>query len=213
VLQYFILIFHLFVIIFRFGLNRLIINARGLLFGQEGQDAYVATEKRVVINHQQVTVTLFNKGSVVGRIIPQKSDISSDIGLIKIPLMSVDITPVFVGDTSLLKSAREILAYGYPNTNPSEYLIKQGIISSFVQPLSAYFETDIFYEEGFGGGALLDKETGKLAGIIVSSKSELFSKAKSEGMVLPPNKVIAIPVNILVQTVQKVVPGIKLSAR
>jgi serine protease Do len=132
-------------------------------------DGYVLTNNHVVSDSNGIFVTLTNgkeyKAKVIG------TDPRTDIALIKIDIKGV--TPIPIGDSTLLKKGQWVLAIGSPFGLDST--VTAGIVSAINRDTGDYLpfiQTDVAVNPGNSGGPLIN-----LAGEVVGINSQIISQS------------------------------------
>ncbi len=131
-------------------------------------DGLIVTNKHLVDRAKLIEITLFNKKSIVARVVG--SDVSTDIALLKIEAEET-LPKVTLGNSDNLKVGEWVMAVGNPfNLNST---VTAGIVSAKgrdlniterSQAIESYIQSDAAVNEGSSGGALVNT-SGELVGI------------------------------------------------
>ena len=135
------------------------------------QDGYIVTNSHVVDTDKEVSVKLYNKKTIAGKVIANNSDI--DLAIVKIDGNSY--SKLTLATPSETQIGDDVIAIGTPSG--LDWSVSKGIISSVrhIDDLTL-IQTDVAINSGNSGGPLIDTKTGKVIGI------NSFKLSKSEGL-------------------------------
>lgn len=169
-------------------------SGSGVVYDQDGDDTYIITNHHVIDGASQVQVVFSNNEYVDAEVVG--SDEYSDVAILKCQ-PSFKVTPIDIGDSSLLDQGETVLAIGSPLGIEYAGTVTQGIVSGIDRTVSVdlngdniedwdmnVIQTDAAINPGNSGGALVNMK-GELVGIT----SMKFSNEAVEGMGF------AIPIN------------------
>jgi len=137
-------------------------------------DGYIITNNHVIENAEKVTVTLWDKREVEGRVIG--TDPLTDVGVIKID--ASNLQPAYLGDSDGLRVGQWVMAIGNPMGLNST--VTTGIISALNRGLRLiedsygienFIQTDAAINPGNSGGALVD-----LKGAVIGINTAIASR-------------------------------------
>tara|TARA_B100000029_G_scaffold108613_6_gene99995 strand:- start:1229 stop:2095 length:867 start_codon:yes stop_codon:yes gene_type:complete len=165
----------------------------GFIWSAEG---YVVTNFHVVQEASVVTVTLQDGSSYEA--VPVGSDPDKDLAVLRIDAPGVELTPVNLGDSSLLEVGRKVIAIGNPFGLDTTMTV--GVVSALGREIESVsrrtirdvIQTDAAINPGNSGGPLLNS-LGQLVGV----NTAIYSPSGASSGIG-----FAIPVN----TVRRVVP-------
>ena len=165
----------------------------GFIWNEEG---YVVTNFHVVQQASVVTVTLQNGSSYEA--IPIGSDPDKDLAVLKIDVEGNKLSPISLGDSSLLEVGRKVIAIGNPFGLDTTMTV--GVVSALGREIDSVsrrkirdvIQTDAAINPGNSGGPLLNS-LGQLVGV----NTAIYSPSGGSSGIG-----FAIPVN----TVQRIVP-------
>jgi len=159
-------------------------------------DGYVVTNFHVVQEANVVTVTLQDGSSYEA--VPVGSDPDKDLAVLRIDAPEVELTPVNLGDSSLLEVGRKVIAIGNPFGLDTTMTV--GVVSALGREIESVsrrtirdvIQTDAAINPGNSGGPLLNS-LGQLVGV----NTAIYSPSGASSGIG-----FAIPVN----TVRRIVP-------
>lgn len=160
-------------------------------------DGHIVTNNHVVANSRTIIVTFADDTRAVARLVG--ADIDSDLAVVKVDSLPAFVTPVQLGDSSLVAVGEQAIAIGNPFG--FNHTLTAGIISSLgrvvPQDNSDYsipdvIQTDAPINPGNSGGPLLN-----VRGEVIGVNSLIYSESGINSGVG-----FAIPVN----TVKRIVP-------
>jgi len=168
-------------------------NGSGFLWSEDG---HVVTNFHVIQQADSVTVTLQDGSIHLARI--RGVDPDKDLAVLKIDPGGLELTPVAVGDSSLLEVGRKVIAIGNPFGLDTTMTV--GVVSALGREIDALsgrkirdvIQTDAAINPGNSGGPLLNS-LGELVGV----NTAIFSPSGANSGIG-----FAIPAN----TVRRVVP-------
>ncbi len=168
-------------------------NGSGFLWSGDG---HVVTNFHVIQQADSVTVTLQDGSIHLARI--RGVDPDKDLAVLKIDPGGLELTPVAVGDSSLLEVGRKVIAIGNPFGLDTTMTV--GVVSALGREIDALsgrkirdvIQTDAAINPGNSGGPLLNS-LGELVGV----NTAIFSPSGANSGIG-----FAIPAN----TVRRVVP-------
>ena len=131
-------------------------------------DGYVVTNFHVVQQASVVTVTLQNGSSY--QAIPIGSDPDKDLAVLKIDVEGNKLSPISLGDSSLLEVGRKVIAIGNPFGLDTTMTV--GVVSALGREIDSVsrrkirdvIQTDAAINPGNSGGPLLNS-LGQLVGV------------------------------------------------
>ena len=131
-------------------------------------DGLIVTNKHLIDHAKLIEITLFNKKSVIAKVIG--SDVSTDIALLQVKTEEI-LPKITLGNSDNLKVGEWVMAVGNPfNLNST---VTAGIVSAkgrdlniteSSQAIESYIQSDAAVNEGSSGGALVNT-SGELMGI------------------------------------------------
>ena len=159
-------------------------------------DGYIVTNFHVVQEANVVTVTLQDGSSYEA--LPVGSDPDKDLAVLRIDAPGVELTPVNLGDSSLLEVGRKVIAIGNPFGLDTTMTV--GVVSALGREIESVnrrtirdvIQTDAAINPGNSGGPLLNS-LGQLVGV----NTAIYSPSGASSGIG-----FAIPVN----TVRRIVP-------
>ena len=165
----------------------------GFIWNEEG---YIVTNFHVVQQANVVTVTLQDGTSYEA--VPVGSDPDKDLAVLKINVPESELSPVILGDSSLLEVGRKVIAIGNPFGLDTTMTV--GVVSALGREIDSIsrrkirdvIQTDAAINPGNSGGPLLNS-LGQLIGV----NTAIFSPSGANSGIG-----FAIPVN----TVKRIVP-------
>ena len=165
----------------------------GFIWNEEG---YIVTNFHVVQQANVVTVTLQDGTSYEA--VPVGSDPDKDLAVLKISVPESELSPVILGDSSLLEVGRKVIAIGNPFGLDTTMTV--GVVSALGREIDSIsrrkirdvIQTDAAINPGNSGGPLLNS-LGQLVGV----NTAIFSPSGANSGIG-----FAIPVN----TVKRIVP-------
>ena len=137
----------------------------GFIWNKEG---YIVTNFHVIQQANVVTVTLQNGSSYEA--VPIGSDPDKDLAVLKIDAEAVDLSPITLGDSSLLEVGRKVIAIGNPfglDTTMTVVVVSahgREIDSVSRRKIRDVIQTDAAINPGNSGGPLLNS-LGQLVGV------------------------------------------------
>lgn len=179
--------------------SRQISTGSGVLYNVQGNISYIITNHHVVSDGNQFEVAYLTGEVLEAQLIG--SDQFADLALLKVE-NGPQITPLTIGDSSLLTVGEIALAIGSPAGENFAGSVTQGIVSGVDRTLAVdtdrdgladwdmiLIQTDAAINPGNSGGALVNLK-GELIGINTSK----FSGDAFEGMgfAIPVNEVVSI---------------------
>ena len=165
----------------------------GFIWNDEG---YIVTNFHVVQQANVVTVTLQDGTSYEA--VPVGSDPDKDLAVLRIDVLESDLSPVILGDSSLLEVGRKVIAIGNPFGLDTTMTV--GVVSALGREIDSIsrrkirdvIQTDAAINPGNSGGPLLNS-LGQLVGV----NTAIYSPSGANSGIG-----FAIPVN----TVKRIVP-------
>ena len=165
----------------------------GFIWNEEG---YIVTNFHVVQQANVVTVTLQDGTSYEA--VPVGSDPDKDLAVLKINVPESELSPVILGDSSLLEVGRKVIAIGNPFGLDTTMTV--GVVSALGREIDSIsrrkirdvIQTDAAINPGNSGGPLLNS-LGQLVGV----NTAIYSPSGVNSGIG-----FAIPVN----TVKRIVP-------
>ena len=165
----------------------------GFIWNQEG---YVVTNFHVIQQANVVTVTLQDGTSYEA--VPVGSDPDKDLAVLRINVPEPELSPVILGDSSLLEVGRKVIAIGNPFGLDTTMTV--GVVSALGREIDSIsrrkirdvIQTDAAINPGNSGGPLLNS-LGQLVGV----NTAIYSPSGVNSGIG-----FAIPVN----TVKRIVP-------
>ena len=165
----------------------------GFIWNQEG---YVVTNFHVIQQANVVTVTLQDGTSYEA--VPVGSDPDKDLAVLRINVPKPELSPVILGDSSLLEVGRKVIAIGNPFGLDTTMTV--GVVSALGREIDSIsrrkirdvIQTDAAINPGNSGGPLLNS-LGQLVGV----NTAIYSPSGANSGIG-----FAIPVN----TVKRIVP-------
>jgi len=160
------------------------------------KNGYVVTNFHVIQNASRVTVTLQDGSSWDARLIGAEPD--KDLAVLHIEAPAAQLTPLELGDSSLLEVGRKVIAIGNPFGLDTTLTV--GVVSALGREINSVtrrrirdvIQTDAAINPGNSGGPLLNS-LGQLVGV----NTAIYSPSGASSGIG-----FAIPVN----TVKKIVP-------
>ena len=137
----------------------------GFIWNKEG---YIVTNFHVIQQANVVTVTLQNGSSYEA--VPIGSDPDKDLAVLKIDAEAADLSPIILGDSSLLEVGRKVIAIGNPFGLDTTMTV--GVVSALGREIDSVsrrkirdvIQTDAAINPGNSGGPLLNS-LGQLVGV------------------------------------------------
>ena len=137
----------------------------GFIWNKEG---YIATNFHVIQQAHVVTGTLQNGSSYEA--VPIGSDPDKDLAVLKIDAEAADLSPIILGDSSLLEVGRKVIAIGNPFGLDTTMTV--GVVSALGREIDSVsrrkirdvIQTDAAINPGNSGGPLLNS-LGQLVGV------------------------------------------------
>lgn len=168
-------------------------SGSGFIWDKRG---YVVTNFHVIQNASRVTVTLQDGSAWDARVIGAEPD--KDLAVLHIEAPAEQLTPVALGDSSLLEVGRKVIAIGNPFGLDTTLTV--GVVSALGREINSVtrrqirdvIQTDAAINPGNSGGPLLNS-LGQLVGV----NTAIYSPSGASSGIG-----FAIPVN----TVKKIVP-------
>ena len=165
----------------------------GFIWNKEG---YIVTNFHVIQQANVVTVTLQNGSSYEA--VPIGSDPDKDLAVLKIDAEAADLSPITLGDSSLLEVGRKVIAIGNPFGLDTTMTV--GVVSALGREIDSVsrrkirevIQTDAAINAGNSGGPLLNS-LGQLVGV----NTAIYSPSGGSSGIG-----FAIPVN----TVERIIP-------
>jgi len=165
----------------------------GFIWDQEG---YIVTNFHVIQQANVVTVTLQDGTSYEA--VPVGSDPDKDLAVLRINVPKPELSPVILGDSSLLEVGRKVIAIGNPFGLDTTMTV--GVVSALGREIDSIsrrkirdvIQTDAAINPGNSGGPLLNS-LGQLVGV----NTAIYSPSGANSGIG-----FAIPVN----TVKRIVP-------
>lgn len=165
----------------------------GFIWDQEG---YIVTNFHVIQQANVVTVTLQDGTSYEA--VPVGSDPDKDLAVLRINVPEAELSPVILGDSSLLEVGRKVIAIGNPFGLDTTMTV--GVVSALGREIDSIsrrkirdvIQTDAAINPGNSGGPLLNS-LGQLVGV----NTAIYSPSGVNSGIG-----FAIPVN----TVKRIVP-------
>ena len=165
----------------------------GFIWNEEG---YIVTNYHVVQQANIVTVTLQNGSSYEA--VPVGLDPDKDLAVLKIDAPGMKLSPVRLGDSSLLEVGRKVIAIGNPFGLDTTMTV--GVVSALGREIDSVsrrkirdvIQTDAAINPGNSGGPLLNS-LGQLVGV----NTAIYSPSGASSGIG-----FAIPVN----TVERIIP-------
>ena len=165
----------------------------GFIWDQEG---YIVTNFHVIQQANVVTVTLQDGTSYEA--VPVGSDPDKDLAVLRINVPEAELSPVILGDSSLLEVGRKVIAIGNPFGLDTTMTV--GVVSALGREIDSIsrrkirdvIQTDAAINPGNSGGPLLNS-LGQLVGV----NTAIYSPSGANSGIG-----FAIPVN----TVKRIVP-------
>ena len=165
----------------------------GFIWNQEG---YIVTNFHVIQQANVVTVTLQDGTSYEA--VPVGSDPDKDLAVLRINVPKPELSPVILGDSSLLEVGRKVIAIGNPFGLDTTMTV--GVVSALGREIDSIsrrkirdvIQTDAAINPGNSGGPLLNS-LGQLVGV----NTAIYSPSGANSGIG-----FAIPVN----TVKRIVP-------
>lgn len=165
----------------------------GFIWNQEG---YIVTNFHVIQQANVVTVTLQDGTSYEA--VPVGSDPDKDLAVLRIKVPDSELSPVILGDSSLLEVGRKVIAIGNPFGLDTTMTV--GVVSALGREIDSIsrrkirdvIQTDAAINPGNSGGPLLNS-LGQLVGV----NTAIYSPSGVNSGIG-----FAIPVN----TVKRIVP-------
>ena len=165
----------------------------GFIWNEEG---YIVTNYHVVQQANIVTVTLQNGSSYEA--VPVGLDPDKDLAVLKIDAPGMELSPVRLGDSSLLEVGRKVIAIGNPFGLDTTMTV--GVVSALGREIDSVsrrkirdvIQTDAAINPGNSGGPLLNS-LGQLVGV----NTAIYSPSGASSGIG-----FAIPVN----TVERIIP-------
>ena len=165
----------------------------GFIWDQEG---YIVTNFHVIQQANVVTVTLQDGTSYEA--VPVGSDPDKDLAVLRINVPEPELSPVILGDSSLLEVGRKVIAIGNPFGLDTTMTV--GVVSALGREIDSIsrrkirdvIQTDAAINPGNSGGPLLNS-LGQLVGV----NTAIYSPSGANSGIG-----FAIPVN----TVKRIVP-------
>ena len=171
----------------------------GVILSKEG---YIVTNNHVIDKADEITVTIANtKKEYPAKIIGK--DPKTDIAVIKIETKD-ELTPILLGDSSLLKVGDIVFAIGNPFGVGQS--VTQGIISAQqkssigINEYENFIQTDASINPGNSGGALVDSR-----GALIGINSAILSKSGGNNGIG-----FAIEINMVENIVKKLINSGKI---
>ena len=169
-------------------------SGSGVVYDQQDGYTYIITNNHVISGANKIQVVFSNNEYVDAKVVG--SDEYSDVAILRCK-PDFDVTPINIGDSSLLDKGETVLAIGSPLGIEYAGTVTQGIVSATDRTVSVdlnndnvddwdmnVIQTDAAINPGNSGGALVNMK-GELVGIT----SMKFSDESVEGMGF------AIPIN------------------
>ena len=168
-------------------------SGTGFIWSAEG---FIVTNYHVVQQANRVTVTLQDGTSYNARAVGLDPD--KDLAVLKIEAQSAELTPISLGDSSLLEVGRKVIAIGNPFG--LDMTMTVGVVSALGREIESIsqrtirdvIQTDAAINPGNSGGPLLNS-LGQLVGV----NTAIYSPSGASSGIG-----FAIPVN----TVKRIVP-------
>ncbi len=168
-------------------------SGSGFIWDKRG---YVVTNFHVIQNASRVTVTLQDGTAWDARVVGAEPD--KDLAVLHIEVPAEQLTPVALGDSSLLEVGRKVIAIGNPFGLDTTLTV--GVVSALGREINSVtrrqirdvIQTDAAINPGNSGGPLLNS-LGQLVGV----NTAIYSPSGASSGIG-----FAIPVN----TVKKIVP-------
>ena len=165
----------------------------GFIWNKEG---YIVTNFHVIQQASVVTVTLQNGSSYDA--VPIGSDPDKDLAVLKIDAKDIALSPITLGDSSLLEVGRKVIAIGNPFGLDTTMTV--GVVSALGREIDSLsrrkirdvIQTDAAINPGNSGGPLLNS-LGQLVGV----NTAIYSPSGGSSGIG-----FAIPVN----TVERIIP-------
>ena len=165
----------------------------GFIWNKEG---YIVTNFHVIQQANVVTVTLQNGSSYEA--VPIGSDPDKDLAVLKIDAKGIELSPITLGDSSLLEVGRKVIAIGNPFGLDTTMTV--GVVSALGREIDSVsrrkirdvIQTDAAINPGNSGGPLLNS-LGQLVGV----NTAIYSPSGGSSGIG-----FAIPVN----TVERIIP-------
>ena len=165
----------------------------GFIWNKEG---YIVTNFHVIQQANVVTVTLQNGSSYDA--VPIGSDPDKDLAVLKIDAEAAALSPITLGDSSLLEVGRKVIAIGNPFGLDTTMTV--GVVSALGREIDSVsrrkirdvIQTDAAINPGNSGGPLLNS-LGQLVGV----NTAIYSPSGGSSGIG-----FAIPVN----TVERIIP-------
>ena len=160
----------------------------GFIWNKEG---YIVTNFHVIQQANVVTVTLQNGSSYDA--VPIGSDPDKDLAVLKIDAEAADLSPIILGDSSLLEVGRKVIAIGNPFGLDTTMTV--GVVSALGREIDSVsrrkirdvIQTDAAINPGNSGGPLLNS-LGQLVGVNTAIYSP-SGGSSGIGFAIPANTV------------------------
>src|SRR5690625_2954334 len=137
----------------------------GVIFKNDGENAYIVTNNHVIENADRIEVSLENGDHTTAELVG--ADALTDLAVLKMDSSLVENTLKF-GDSDLLKAGEQVIAIGNPLGLEFSRTVTQGIISAMDRTVNVntsagqwelnVIQTDAAINPGNSGGALLNKD-------------------------------------------------------
>lgn len=157
-----------------------------IIAGQKSGSAFLVDQKRKLaftaahvvdgVNRPELNFVKLNR-QLSGEVVLRNQDL--DFALIQLNGDVSGIPPLPVGDSDIVMEQDQVMVVGYPF---GEWSITSGIISLRKNDI---FRTDAASNPGNSGGPLVEKDTKRVVGIVVSSRRE----AQNMIYAMPINKI------------------------
>ena len=158
--------------------------ASGVIYAQDGEDVYVVTNYHAVEDGNIIQVVLDNLNGLQAELIGY--DVYTDVAVIKIKC-KYNVTPIKLGDSSLLKTGEYVLAFGNPLSLDYRGSVSLGLVSTNARIMDMsvdnqlYFikmiQSDITLNDGNNGGPLCN-QSGEMIGL----NTDALNTKDSQGM-------------------------------
>lgn len=179
--------------------NQLLGSGSGVIYKKNDTKFYVVTNNHVITQGNKVEVILGNNEILEAKVLG--SDVYADLAVLEVS-SDINVTPMVLGDSSLVKIGETVLAIGSPTGVDFSGSLAVGVISGKNRSISVdldkngiddwdmiMLQTDAAINPGNSGGALVNM-AGQLIGI--NTIKIIGNNVEGMGFANPVNEVVNI---------------------
>ncbi len=171
--------------------------ATGVIYAQDDEDVYVVTNYHAIENGNIIQVVLDNLMGLQAEVVGY--DVYTDVAVLKVKC-KYSVTPIKLGDSSLLKTGEYVLAFGNPISLDYRGSVSLGLVSTNSRIMDMnidnqlYFikmiQSDITLNEGNSGGPLCN-QSGEMVGLNTTALNTKDSDGMSFSLPVNEMKLVA----------------------